>query len=298
MSRELRILVVILLSVSSLLAQNLTKEEEAVKAAIMQGATAYNAHDYEKWAEIVVQDDRYFGFVVDPDYLKIFNDWKDIEADAKDTFNKYSPYFGPIVVTDWKFVISGDMAFVRCKMGATPQVRVLLKEKGKWREAFFCNVSVGAYHLQQVLGSVEKFCGEWTYVTNSFHVEPEFKFPVNSSKLIIEQDGLTFEYEMMIYYDEGQQRMSFRQAWDEAKGVFRTQVVGSSSSGDSWVAQGITEINESGLVTKIFEKENAEKPIWDIELTLADADRMVMKGTDYDQEGKQIRVQTSEYQRK
>jgi hypothetical protein len=296
MLHRIVIFVMCILLASTLFGQKLSKEEEAVKAAIMQGGTAYLNRDYAKWSEIVVQDDRYLGFSVGPDELEFWSNFKEIDSFTKNYFEKYPDKMGAANFTDFKIIVSGNMAFVRCMDSSTPQARVLIKENGKWREIFYCDVAIGAYKLQELLKAIDKLSGEWTLNVNSYKAEPAWSYQFKGGSATIKRDGMTFEHKALYLVNDFEMHANTFFAWDDAQGQLKALNAQGVSS--TWTQNGIAEMVDSGLKTSYFQKEDAGKLAWVHELFLKSPDVLAERYVYYTKEGLQERTQSLEWERK
>ena len=124
----------ILISISTLADFCIFNSETAIKRAIEVETTYFNQRNYDKWADTWMQELYIYWSVTNPHEHSELRGWKALSQMMKDLFEQ-SPE--PVQLkqqkTDYKFRVSGNMAFVTFLEDGNASTRVLETSGGKWK---------------------------------------------------------------------------------------------------------------------------------------------------------------------
>ncbi len=172
MLKTLLCIVMMCVVATSVFAQKLSKEEEAVKKSAIQAVQALADRDLEKWSAVIVQDERQITWNAGPGSYAITRGWLQNSEDEKQRLKNYPDKTTPGKLTDWEFIISGDMAFVSCLQNGQPTIRVMLKQDGTWKELFWGLIRSRQYESRNMMTLMENFAGDWVMDASTQTVEP------------------------------------------------------------------------------------------------------------------------------
>ena len=129
--------------------QDLQKEEEAIKQAIVNANQAALNRDYNEWQKWIYQDESYYMLTSRKSRFFEISGWDELSKWAQEVA-KDGPRKGPKSnLFNFHFKISGDMAFATFESEESKQTRVMIKEDGIWKELYVGIVNTKSYKDDQ-----------------------------------------------------------------------------------------------------------------------------------------------------
>ena len=166
-------LVLVLIFASSIHAQNLSKEETAIKKVIEDETSYFNQRNYDKWAGTWVHEPYIYWSVTNPHDHSELRGWEALSNMMKDQIEQ-SPE--PVQLkqqkTDYKFRVSGNMAFVTFLEDGNASTRVLETIGGKWKLVRMGVVNSTAYETLARKQMMKRFTGNWQVELASIQTNP------------------------------------------------------------------------------------------------------------------------------
>lgn len=192
MKRTCSVLMGALVLGASLHAQTMSSEEAAIKKTIEAETQYWLQRDYEHWADTWTHESSVYRSYATPKYHAEQAGWKAISQWCKNSFaNSPEPLTWTLKKTDYKFIVSGTMAFVTFLENGNASTRVLRKERNKWKLVGMTVVDSQAFSALAQENKFKKFVGEWKAKPSSIAEDPGWP----GEKLV----GL----DMSITYSEG-----------------------------------------------------------------------------------------------
>ena len=147
---------------ASLLAQNMSSAEKAIKEVIENETKFYNERNYDAWASTWAHDEGVYWSVTGPELSMSTHGWEALAKEAKAYF-KQNPQANPYTPKkdDYHFVVNGNMAFVTFKENGNMSSRVLVKDKGNWKLLRMDVVQTKAYEHQSNKRMLQSMAGVW-----------------------------------------------------------------------------------------------------------------------------------------
>jgi len=298
LKKSLFLLVLLLIFASSIHAQNLSKEETAIKKVIEDETTYFNQRNYDKWADTWVQELYIYWSVTNPHEHSELRGWEALSQMMKDQIEQ-SPE--PVQLkqqkTDYKFRVSGNMAFVTFLEDGNASTRVLETSGGKWKLIRMGVVNSTAYETLVIQQMMKRFTGNWQAEQATIQINPPLQdselksinmsikytgkgLKVNTHSILTRPAGdRTYEEEIVYAYDTEKQRIA----------VLKVGGVGEWSE----VYTGECSIQDDGsLHNKMYALGNAETPALDEYFSWKSDDVIHVKEIWYPHRGQPERVFT------
>jgi hypothetical protein len=252
------ILVILTVSVT---AQQLTKEEEAIKQAIFNAAQAYENRDFDEWQKWVYHGDGYYLSNSSANSYEEFRGWNEILTDAK-RWAQSGPIEGPRPnLQNFQFTVGSNLAFVTYTSDNFNQTRVMIKEDGIWKELYVGMVDTKSYMRQQQMVEMQKLRGAWAFDAASLKVDPPFSFDIVLGDLTVTCDDDCMEHQINFHMDaaSGNDWTYFgrwRYVCDHSDNSIHVMSHTGNSFGDSWVHIGKVEPAENQIVAKTYARND------------------------------------------
>jgi hypothetical protein len=175
MLKKTSILVIGLVLASSINAQNLSKEEKAIKKVIENETHYWQQRDFEKYADTWVHEPYIYRSYTAPRQNSELRGWNAISQWAKSAFeNSSGPVIGEYNKIDYCFVVSGTMAFVTFMENGNSSTRVLEKRGSEWKLVGLSVIRSQAYKALEQEARLKKFVGNWKASPSSIKETPGF----------------------------------------------------------------------------------------------------------------------------
>ncbi|MEZ4966103.1 MAG: hypothetical protein R2791_12750 [Saprospiraceae bacterium] len=148
-------------------AQELGKEETAVKKVIEDESHWFNQRNFDKWAECVAHDPMTYFTWTTPFSGKTSvytgQGWEQISRDFKKFTEEWPVENSDQKKENYQFKVNGNMAYVTFQQdgGSTAETRVLEKKDGQWRILRMEALASKAFHNMHQKYALQRMCGEW-----------------------------------------------------------------------------------------------------------------------------------------
>ncbi len=159
-------------------------EEEAVRKVIESETAAINLCDFDKWADHWWHEPYAFWSITWPNQHVGLSGWNDIAAWGKRTTADCTPNETPVKKYDYKYKISGAMAFVTFLEGqGNESTRVLEKRNGQWKLIRMGVIGTPTYKGLAQRQEMARMAGHWQADLSSLNYEIPVQFEVTELTL-------------------------------------------------------------------------------------------------------------------
>ena len=194
MSRLLFLLVCII-SISPLLAQKTTSDQDAVRKVIEQETKYYFESNYDKWAGTWAHEASCYVLNAGPSSNQEIIGWENISVSYKQAMQNATPLTGEELTEyakhDYLYQINGNMANATFKEGkGNFGARTLEKQNGEWKITSLTTINSISYKVQSDYNALKSFAGKWKIDAGTYKVEPtDSNFKILSHTVDI-QEGI------------------------------------------------------------------------------------------------------------
>lgn len=274
MQRKMITIVLTICLISSLFAQELSKEEETIKQSIIKAGHAYLNRDFNEWQKWTVQDDSYYLLSANINtFVEIFG-WDSLVENNEDWFAQGMRETPEPQPENFKIIVDKNMAFVTFYWDSNKQVRVMVKEDGIWKEMYVGMVNTWGYERVKNLNYLQRFDGDWELDVASVKYEGA-SLDVTHGKLTISSSMDRIEHIIHTNHKGSGQGWTATHNWQYAihndnSIQVMSQVI--TSNYQTWVHLGIAELADDILTAKVNRKNDPDDELLVRTFVLKDVD--------------------------
>ena len=187
-------LFIMLLSFTSIFAQNKTAEQDAIRKVIELETQYYFEGNYDKWANTWAHETTDYMIFTSPTGNGETIGWNNISANYKPGMSH-----GPIISAaevakrykkyDYKYKINGNLANVIFREGKGNFItKTLEKQNGEWKITGMTLVYSTDYTFKENITVLKSYIGKWKFVDGSYKTESEQPADSNSKQVSMDYD--------------------------------------------------------------------------------------------------------------